>query len=824
MIMKTSMKMALASVIGQGRRLASVLVAIALGVAFMATTLLVSNSVQATLRERAAASVSGAAAVVSVPDSGEGPIPVALPSQVKSALPQAKVTAIAGGLTFHRTHTGGQPLQLKSLPVLDERTKLDSGRLPTTRGEIAVSSDVAAQRQIQIGQTVDFLSGEAAKDGNGGTTPLRVVGVVSPDKSGPDGVAPLAFALNGDIWELTGRTGFLQVQVNLPDVGMEDEKTKKLVAGLPAAAGLTVRTGAEEVAERQRLLDSGIKVVTTMLLGFVVIAVFVSALVISNTFSILIAQRTRALALMRCIGADRAQVRRAVLFEAFLVGVIGSVIGLLLGVAVAAIVVSFAKGINGLVPSVAAVLVPMSVGVVVTVLASLAPARAATRVAPIAALRPVSAQVEGRVARLRIVIGTALFFVGAVCLVMGARGSGIAIGVAGGVSSFLGVMLLTPLVVPAAASVVGAPLRSGGVAGRLAVANARRNPGRAAATASALLVGVTLVTMMLVGAATGTTSINASLDRTFPVDSQISAEAPLGQSHADKLAATPEVERSGLANSTSVTVKSGSVTISDSSLVGVSAEAAKVSRRADAFTGLADGKILLPSDAGIADGSPVTVATEGGRTLSLTAVVSSGKLESFYTTFNSVQRLDPKALNQVWVRYADGVEASTGERKAAEYLSGVLGVRIQGAAAAREAFQKIINIVLLVVVGLLAMAVVIALVGIGNTLGLSVFERTRESGLLRALGLPKSGLRAMFGLEALVLTGVGTALGLLLGISYGIAGSYALLNDLGGVTVDIPWARLLLVVAVALAAGWLASVLPAIRAAKVSASVALASE
>jgi putative ABC transport system permease protein len=607
------------------------------------------------------------------------------------------------------------------------------------------------------------------------------------------------------------------------------------------AAGITVRTAD---AQRTWLTDqalSGTGFLTGFMAAFAAIAIAVAAIVIVNTFAILVAQRTRTLALARCVGATRTQVRRSVLAEALATGAIGSVLGLAAGIGLSQLLVTIGGSSTNLplnttvsLTSVS-VLVPIGVGILVTVLAALPPARRATRVPPVAALSPVAPEPTRRVGRIRIAIGLVLLVAGAGLLVFGAAGAkgtavALACGIAGGLVSFVGVLVLAVAVIPKLSLALGRiAARVGGVPAELATENTQRNPGRAASTVSALLVGVTLIVMMAVGAASTQASANKALDKHFPTDAIVeTGSGPV----TDRLLTAVKNTR-GVAGAGTIST-TGPVTMTTG---GKSQKMTAIGYSADAIASLRDpGKLAqlddrhaLVSKPGVSTGQTVTVSS-GGRSVRLTAVAVESGDESAGSSIalsgSVLKRLVPGVGgSQILVRYAEGATSSEVTAAITKAISAIPGASVTSAADSRAQIEQVVTIMLALVVGLLAISVVIALVGVGNTLGLSVLERTREIGLLRALGLTRSQVRAMFGHEAVLESVAAVVVGLVLGTGYGIAGCYALLRSVGmDVVVSLPWLRLIAVAAIALAAGWFASIIPGRHAARVLPSVALAGE
>ena len=839
----------------QPRRLISAAIAILLGVAFVAAALGLGGALRGTV-ERAAAASIGDAAVVVTPRQVRG-----MPSEPVTGAYVAALRTIPGvtGVrplvnTVLTQGISGQPAPVaaQTLPLTAPLTPtpteppgdgatLQSGRLPSAPGEVAINPAMAQTRRVQVGDEIRFVASASAPTDSPGAMAARVVGILVPGPGADRGGMPAVYAASGDLLTWAGRPasgGYDDVMVTAAP-GADPAAIVAAAQALPGAPAVTVRTAPDEVAVRVAAMDRDSGVFTGLLLAFAAISVLVSSIVIANTFAIVVAQQVRALALLRCVGATRRQVFRRVLRDALVVAGVASLAGLALGIAVVAVLVRLSQGSPmalagiGLTPT--GVVVPLLVGLVVTLAAAIVPALRATRVAPLAALRPeVGLGQTRRGGRLRTAAGLTLAVIGAAGLVLGATRHDVLIGLASGAASVLGVVLVGQVITPPLARALGAiPARLAGLPGQLAVDNSRRNPARAAATVSALFVGVTLITLMSVGAATAQRSVGAELDRHMPIDAVVSATPDLSEGDRTALARVPGVLAVVRTQSASAMLQVEGEEPQPTTLLGLGADAASVVR-SDAFAGVRDATVLLGTQLGIADGAPVRL-TIGDHAVTARALVRGQ--HSPTVPLAMLQRLlgegapttvpptgSSVAMTQYWVRFADGVDGVAGTERLREVVAGRPGVVIDSAAAQRAELDSVLAMLLYVVTGMLAVAVVIALVGVGNTLGLSVLERTRENGLLRALGVTRRQVRGMLGIEALVLAGVGTVLGIVLGIGYGVAGSHALIGRTVDVVVTVPWPRLALIAGIALAAGWLASVLPGRRAAHVPPSAALATE
>jgi putative ABC transport system permease protein len=603
------------------------------------------------------------------------------------------------------------------------------------------------------------------------------------------------------------------------------------VRAVLTGAGVTVRTGTEQAAAAATALTGDADWLTAILLVFATVAVLVAGLVIANTFAVLLAQRTRDLALLRCIGATAAQVRRSVLAEAVLTGLAASALGVLAGIGLSAAVSAVAGATDSPIPlagisvPVYAVLAGLAVGTLTTLLAALAPARASTRVAPLAALRPVDpAPLRSRGGVLRLVLGLLLLVPGIGLMALGVVGAAVLLALAGGVLSFLGVVLLAQRAVPPVVAAIGRLLgRVGGVPGRLAAGNAIRNPRRTAATATALLIGVTLTTAMVVGASSTRATAQAGLAAAYPTDVVVDAGGePVPAAVQEQLAAVDGVVATTGMVGASVTGPDGQ----EGWVTGVDpVQALPVLRSSAHLTLPEQGQIVLPTwaeDSWSAQPGDTVTLTAGDRSRTLTVV--AGETGAPLMTAVDLQGLSPgAAITVVELRLADDVDQTAVTDRITDLAGTAVPTAIvTGLASERAAIDSVLDVLLLVVTGLLGVAVVIALIGVGNTLALSVVERRQESGLLRALGLTRGQLRGLLAWEAVLVAGVAALLGVLLGGAYGLVGAASVLGNLGEIVFSVPWLQVGAIVLVATLAGLLASVLPARRAAKTPPVAAIA--
>ena len=830
----------LASMRGHARRYVAAALAIGLGVMFVSTALLVLSAVKAGLTNAVAAQYERADLVV-VPGSE------AVSPDVVDRLRQLDGVAGAAGVA----HTGVRVvyrgdvrpgwLALTALPA-DPALRwqqVSAGRLPRAPGEIAIDAARAEDHQLAPGSSL------TVGDAEGGRETATVVGVLAARSFGDEGSA-VATEETIARWS-GGPPGYSEVLVRTT-ADRHQDRAGVVAAALRKLAGrdASVLTADARAAEVARGLTGGVDVLGVLLLGFAGVATFVATLVVANTFTIVLAQRTRELALLRCVGARGGQLVRSVVAESAVLGAVASIGGAAAGtgaaVLAARVLTDVGVGIpmDGVHVSPALLALPVAVGIATTVVAALAPARRATRVSPLAALRPESApDLRSRTGHLRLILAAGSVVVGTAVMLLGARFGGIVAGVAGGALSFLGVLASGPLLVPAVVRLLGLATRAfGGVPSRLAVSNAVRNPRRTAATATALLVGVTLIVLMTVGAASAQRTVQQMVNSEFPLDLSLSApERGIPDRTVQGIRAVDGLASSAILRGATVTTAAAGATADGGRsatvrVVGVDpAAATAVLRSPEPVAGLHTGVALVsPSVAErlrVRSGGDLALVFDGRQSTLRAAIVRSNETPDVVLTQADLARLAPDAgTTGLWARVAAGASPRAVLADVEEAAADVDGLEIGGGAPERVFYDQFLDVLLLVAACLLAISVVIALVGVGNTLSLSVIERTREQALLRALGLTRGQLRRTLAVEALLVAAVAVVVGLPLGVLYGWAGTAAMLSAAvdDDVLLAVPAGRLALIAAVALAAGLLASVLPARRAARVPPAAAIATE
>ncbi|WP_413450761.1 FtsX-like permease family protein [Georgenia phoenicis] len=844
--------------------------AIMLGTAFIAATLLGTAVIRDTTYGAVTADIADADVVV------PAGVELVTPEQLDEVRALPGVAVADGHLAiFGSIVSGGRQdwasVESVGSPGLSGATLVD-GALPTAQGEAAISASSAERLEVGLGDTVDisadvYLPAPAGAEESNAVTEdeITVVGLLQdPSPLVGGSAAVLVTEAQRDAWvaETDRDLAFDELLVRAADGTTPEALAADVADVLPEA---TVFTGESFAEQRLQDLTGQAYVLSAVILAFGALAMVVAAIVITNTFQVLVAQRTHTLALLRAVGATKRQVRRSVLTEALILGVVAGVAGLLLGTGLAqgALWVLGTQDLPFAVPgsvtiTAAAVIVPVVTGAVVTVLAALSPARAATVVSPLAALRPPQPPDPRGASRLRVIASILLIVVGgamvAVAPVLSASDigeedallGGLTLGLLGGVVSFAGVMLGMVFVVPSVVRALGAATRrlGGGTPSRIATANAVRNPRRTAATATALVIGVTLVALMSTGAVSARASLDAMLRSEFPVDLTVTSSAwdpETGRALSLTDAQRETVERTENVAETlevrdAVVILQTSQGEVETSVNLVDRDAAEdVMRDASTFEGLESDTLLVGSSwakyVGVTDGQELALGDA-----ELTVVVG-GSGDWAYAPAELGEAIDPEApVTELWARLSGGehsetITAVTDRLTEAQSAAGVDDPDamyntpyVDGPAAQREIFEQVINTLLAIVVGLLAVAVVIALIGVANTLSLSVIERRRESALLRAMGLTRGQLRRMLAVEGVFLALAGVLIGAVLGLVYGWAGTAVLLGPSGELELAVPWAYLGAIVVVALLAGLAASVLPARSAVRTPPVAALAAE
>jgi putative ABC transport system permease protein len=829
-------------------RLALTALAIVLGVTFISGTLVLTDTLHSTFTtlfghvyQNVDFEVRGQA-VFSNDSSGSAvrnPIPQSIVTTVRKipgvAVAEGTVTGTAQFVApdGKAITTGGAPTigfsytpnaQLSALRVV-------SGQAPTTSGEVAMDAGTASKYHFRVGGRVRVLLA-------GPPETFTISGIVKFGSADNIAGATLAAFDLPTAQRLFGEVGKYDAIDILAKPGVDKAALQQAIArSLPR--GVEVVTGQAVANEQANSINQALGFFSTALLVFAFISLFVGGFTIFNTFSITVGQRTRELALLRIVGASRRQVFRSVLLEAGLLGLVASLVGLGLGVLAAVGLEELLKGFGITLPTgplvfeTRTVIVALVVGVGVTVVSAISPARRAVRIPPVAALVDVQGD-QAESSRRRIVIGTVLAVLGVVALVAGLKQPAIQLVGLGAVAIFIGIGMLAPVVARPMASALGRPLAALlGISGKLGRENSMRSPRRTAQTASALMVGLALVSTIAVFGASLSRSATSSIDNAISADYVVSTSNNGGGGFSN--AVGPAAARiPGVSSVSSVYNGEFEFRGSLSGLTAVSTDnlADTVILRMEAGSGesaLSHGELLIDTTTAnnkhLTVGSvvPVKFAETGNSTMRIGGVFDPNSLigsflvgDSFFLAhFN-----DPLPV-AVLLRTAP-TKGATGT-VIANHLKAYPNLKIQTLAQFKKAQQNQVNQLLGLVYALLALAVVIALIGIVNTLMLSVFERTHEIGLLRAVGMKRRQTRAMIRSEAVILSVFGALIGVVVGTGLGTAFA-ASLKQQGITDIVIPFTSLVVFLVLSALLGLLAASWPARRAAKLDVLAAIAAD
>ncbi|WP_092801210.1 ABC transporter permease [Rhodococcus globerulus] len=802
-----------------GRYVASIL-AVVIAVGYIVATLTLSSTVTASVRTSLAAQYNTTDAVASGPDVNLGAL---------RSVPGVSAVAedVAGYVRVDSAEQGvsyGDVLSVSDSPQLRWQS-LAQGEWPTSPGQVLVSADSGIPLGAEIIVTA-ANSGESAADPS-----ARVVGFVDLSGSAQRLGGTKVFATPEQAATWAGDSATREFRIVGDGSVTPDQLVERVAHALPADSTVVSAESATDAAAAEYL--GGTDILSTVLLAFGAVAVVVAALVIANTFAVLLAARTQELALLRCVGATATQVRRSIRTEAAAVGVIASILGVGLGIGLAATIGAVATAADVPVPlstltvTPVTLLVGLVVGIVMTMVAASAPGRAATRLSPLAALVPMESKPEHVAASvIRVAFGIVALLGGIAATVMGVIGQQVMVATVGGLLSFVGIAALAGRIVPALITAAGGVLgRMIGSVGELAAGNAGRNPRRTSATALALLIGVALTSTMAVGIATVKDAAPVAMDNQFPVDVMVSSSgsASLPEALGTDIGAIAGVRAvSGLVNADLMLDGHGT-------LQGYGVDAAQVKDvlRTDISVPIPGQLVLSPADLtdyGLGAGDTVTL--RGDRGPFTVSVIEGVKGQPALVDRADLAAASTPIIDGYWVRLGTSTdeEALAVTDRITELARQIApGSDVQGMTEMRSAIDSILDTMLMVVAGLLSVAILIALIGVGNTLALSVLERRRESGLLRALGLTRKGIRAMLIWEALLVAGVASVIGVVFGLVFGVAGTASVFG-LGDVSLGaVPWAQLVAITLIGGVAGVIASLLPARRAGMVSPVSALSS-
>ncbi|WP_243716910.1 ABC transporter permease [Actinomadura darangshiensis] len=818
-------------------RLVLTAVAVILGVAFVAGTLIFTDSMNKQFDElfsRIGTNVAvdvRAKQVVGADDDGSAAQPV--PAAVLKALrgvdgvkdPKGNVSGYAAvvgkdGKIVGTAQNG--PPQIGVNWTTGGSYDLSAGRAPQGPGEVLVDAKTAEKGKLAVGDTTRVITaGQPAR--------MRIVGLV--DTGNLMGATLTAFD-TATAQKLMLKPGYF-TDIEMGSTGVSQAELRDRVAKV-LPQNMEAVTGEKLREESKSDIATMMSFFRTFLLAFALISIFVGSFIIFNTFSMLVAQRTRELALLRAIGAARGQVTRAVIGEAVAVGVVGSTLGLAAGAGLASMLQTQMgdAGQGGLTFTATPVIWSYAVGIVVTVVSAYFPARRAAKIPPVAAMRD-DVALPQRSLRIRVALGSLLTLAGAGLIGAGLAGNGgnpaVPVG-AGAFAVFIGIAMLAPVISVPVMKVLGAPFaRLMGSPGRLARQNALRNPRRTAATAAALMIGLALITTVNVLGATMRASIDEQVDAQFGADYLVQADGAggIGAGVSEKVKATPGVSAASPTYEGEARIEGKNASFMSGDVPAI-AKAAKL-KITSGGTAIGGAGIMVDEDTakhnGWKVGSAVPVQFTDGRSERLTVTgvyTKSDLIGNRIISQAAYQRhtVNPSMDAIVVDASAPGAATKTALESA---LKDYPNVKVSDQASLKEDARKQVDGFVTFLTILLVMSVIIAAVGVINTLALSVIERTREIGLLRAIGISRRQLRRMVRLESIMIALFGAVLGMGIGVAFGAALQNAL-ADKGLGVLAVPYGTLLVYLVVAAVIGVLAALWPAWRAGRMDVLKAISTE
>ena len=703
-----------------------------------------------------------------------------------------------------------------------------AGTPPAGPGQVMIDRASAQQGHFAPGERIEIAIGGRAMR----FTVSGVTGYGSADSLGGGSMAIFSLPTAQRLFGLAGR--YSQIDVKAAP-GVSAAQLRARVAGIPPG-GVGAVTAASAAATQAQQLNSQLRFLTYFFAGFAGVSLLVGGFVIWNTFSIMVGQRARELALLRTLGAGRGQVFASVAGEAALLGTVAAALGVLAGLGLArglaALLSTFGLSlpVTGLAVPPAGVAAAFGAGLAITVAAAIVPAWRATQVAPVQALRD-AAPAPGRFSARRLGIGLTLTAAGIGLLLAGLfAGAPVLLTVAGAVTCFLGVTVLGPLFARPLAFAVGVPLAVlPGRTGTLARANAMRNPKRTSATAAALMIGLALI----VATAVLTSSLRSAIAGQITADSKTgfyvqatSTDAGITPQLAAVLARVPGVRQVTEVRATQATVAGSPYQNIDGVDPAAIGAFTSLGIRSGSLGSLRSGRMLVSQSTASAhhwrtgDLVTITFGSYGparpriGGTFANTGPLSSYLIANATFTADTGIRTDN----------VDLVRAGPSARPALlRALAGYPGAQLLDQAGYAKSRAAVLGTILNLTTALLVLAVIIALLGIASTLALSVVERTRELGLLRAIGMRRGQVRRMIAAESVIIAAIGAVLGTALGLGLGAAIAAAFTRS-QQLTVVIPAGPITLYIVAAALAGLLAAIAPARRAARMNILAAIAAD
>ncbi|MFJ8542859.1 ABC transporter permease [Streptomyces sp. NPDC093586] len=852
-VLKTSMR----NFFAHKGRMALSAVAVLLSVAFVCGTLVFTDTMNTTFDKLFAVSSADVTVAPKDAESDDTPqngVPASVPASTLERIRSAEgVESVEGAVVSMNVTvvnadndnvgaTSGAPTLAGNWTRNDLRSmKITSGHAPRGPTEAMIDADTADKHDLKIGDELRTIA-------QTGDFKARIAGIATFTVTNP-GAAVVYFDTATAQRELLGSTGrFTQFNVTAAD-GVSDAQLKTNVTEA-LGGGYKIQTAKEASDEGREDVGEFMDVIKYAMLGFAGIAFLVGIFLIINTFSMLVAQRTREIGLMRAIGSSRRQVNRSVLIEALFLGIVGSVLGVAAGVGIAVGLMKLmsAAGMNlstdDLTVKAATPVVGLVLGVVVTVLAAYLPARRAGKVSPMAALRDAGTPADGKAGWIRGLIGLVLTGAGVAALYMAGTADKASDGASmlglGIVLTLIGFVVIGPLLAGGVVRVISAVLlRAFGPVGRMAERNALRNPRRTGATGAALMIGLALVACLSVVGSSMVASATSELDKTVGADFIVEGEQGVVPQAEKKMRDTPGLEHVTGYKTLDATLTSPDGKKDDDGLTAADPTYAKDVRRpttaGDLAAAYGTDAMSVGSDYaekhGVRVGDTLTVAFKGGETAKLkvaaitdddTAIDQGARYISTDTMkkYLPADRVPPNTI--MFAKAKDGQEdqAYAALKKS---MHDYPQYQVRNQTDYKQELKDQVGQLLNMVYGLLALAIIVAVLGVVNTLALSVVERTREIGLMRAIGLSRRQLRRMIRMESVVIALFGALLGLGLGMGWGTTAQKLLALE-GLNVLDIPWPTIIGVFIGSAFVGLFAALIPAFRAGRMNILNAIATD
>ncbi|MEU9200079.1 FtsX-like permease family protein [Streptomyces sp. NPDC048332] len=838
---------ALRNVLSHKARLLMTVLAVMLGVAFVSGTLVFTDTLGNAFRNQSAKSYDDIAVAVTTRadqrDAKTAAIDAATLKKIQAldgvASATGRVNGFAGvadpdgkliGNGWSNTGSNFTP----GKDGQDAQYTFTDGSGPTAAGSVALDKDTARKGEYEVGDKVRVAT-------NGPVKEYTLSGVFTTEDGAVNAGGSLVLFDTPVAQQLFLRPGeFKDVNVSAAPGASDQQLLAAVKPLLPKDA--EAKTGQVRADEQADQTESALSSLNKLLLAFAGIALFVGIFLIANTFSMLVAQRTKELALLRAVGASRRQVKRSVLLEAAVVGLIASVVGFALGLGLATGLRSAMSLIGGKIPagplvvSPATVVAAFGVGVLITVLAAWLPARRAAKIPPVAAMNSQYAVATVKSLVLRNSIGAVVTLLGGAAVVGGAAqaGSNGQLLIAGGAFlALIGIIILIPLLSRPVIALVRPLLRRlFGVSGKLAAQNAVRNPRRTGATASALAIGLTLVTGISVLGVTLGQAVDKMTTDNIRADYMVSMASGDALDESALTALEKAAGVTAVSPQEAVWLDIGDTSLSASGVTpGDVEKVLTVDTRSGSLDSLAKGEIAVSDKTAkshgwkTGDSVPVTYEDDKKGSLRIGALYKDNEfLSPVLIPRDVVAPHQARAdIREIWVK-TDGGASAAHEQALVDALGDNPGMSVMDRKDIRDMFGGSINLAMNIMYGLLAMALIIAVLGVVNTLAMSVFERQQEIGMLRAIGLDRRKVKRMIRLEAVVISLFGAVVGIGLGMFLGWAIGQTVASQIPQYVLVVPWGRIAVFLLLAGLVGVLAALWPARSAAKLNMLTAIKTE